>query len=147
MTKKRELAEVISQEKAARGIYSMWIRTESAKEAKPGQFISMYANDGSKLLPRPISICEIDREGGALRVVYRVTGKNTGTEEFSRLKAGDTLPIVGPLGNGFPYEKAEGKKRSLLAEESECRRSWNWRRRWSAKRSRSSSDTGTRRRF
>ena len=132
MTKKRELAEVISQEKAARGIYSMWIRTESAKEAKPGQFISMYSNDGSKLLPRPISICEIDREGGALRVVYRVTGKNTGTEEFSRLKAGDTLPIVGPLGNGFPYEKAEGKKAFLigggigvppileLAKEMEC---------------------------
>ena len=62
----------------------------------------MYTNDGSKLLPRPISICEIDREGGKLRVVYRVTGEKTGTEQFSKMKAGDTIPVIGPLGNGFP---------------------------------------------
>ena len=81
-----------------------------ARKAKPGQFISMYTNDGSKLLPRPISICEIDKEQGMLRVVYRVTGENTGTKQFSEMKAGDTLPIIGPLGNGFPYELADGKR-------------------------------------
>ena len=86
--KKKEKAQVISQERIAQDIYSMWIKTEAAAEAKPGQFISMYTNDGSKLLPRPISICEIDTENGSLRVVYRVTGKNTGTEEFSKLQAG-----------------------------------------------------------
>ena len=37
----------------------------------------------------------------SLRVVYRVTGKNTGTELFSRMKAGDTIPVLGPLGNGI----------------------------------------------
>ena len=62
----------------------------------------MYTTDGSKLLPRPISICEIDKENGRLRVVYRVTGPKTGTEEFSKLKAGDIIPVIGPLGNGFP---------------------------------------------
>ena len=114
MTKKKENALVISQEMLAPDIYSMWIRTEAAAEAKPGQFISMYTNDGSKLLPRPISICEIDRREGRLRVVYRVTGKDTGTEEFSKMKAGDTIPVIGPLGNGFPYEKAEGKRVFLM---------------------------------
>ena len=114
MTKKKENALVISQEMLAPDIYSMWIRTEAAAEAKPGQFISMYTNDGSKLLPRPISICEIDRREGSLRVVYRVTGKDTGTEEFSKMKAGDTIPVIGPLGNGFPYEKAEGKRVFLM---------------------------------
>ena len=74
----------------------------------------MYTNDGSRLLPRPISICEIDREKGMLRVVYRVTGPGTGTEMFSRLKAGDTIPVIGPLGNGFPYEKAEGRRVFLM---------------------------------
>src|SRR5699024_4606170 len=77
-------------------------------------FISMYTNDGSRLLPRPISICEINKEEGSLRVVYRVTGKNTGTELFSRMKAGETIPVIGPLGNGFPYEKASGKKVFLM---------------------------------
>src|SRR5699024_474348 len=60
MTKKKEQVQIISQEQLAEGIFSMWICTEAAKTAKPGQFLSMYTNDGTKLLPRPISICEID---------------------------------------------------------------------------------------
>ena len=30
------------------------------------------------------------------------------------MKAGDTIPVIGPLGNGFPFEKAEGKKVFLM---------------------------------
>lgn len=112
--KKKEQAVVISQEQLADGIYSMWIRTEASRTAKPGQFLSLYTNDGTKLLPRPISICEIDAENGSLRVVYRVTGEHTGTESFSRMKAGDTIPVIGPLGNGFPLERAAGKKVFLM---------------------------------
>ena len=112
--KRKENAVVISQEMLADGIFSMWLRTEAAQTAVPGQFISMYTNDGTKLLPRPISICEIDKAEGALRVVYRVTGENTGTKQFSEAKAGDTIPVIGPLGNGFPLEKAEGKKAFLM---------------------------------
>ena len=114
MNRKKENAVVISQEMLADGIFSMWLRTEASQAAVPGQFISMYTNDGSKLLPRPISICEIDKAEGALRVVYRVTGENTGTKQFSECKAGDTIPVIGPLGNGFPLEKAEGKKAFLM---------------------------------
>ena len=114
MTKKKENARVISQEMLAPDIYSMWLQTEAASEAKPGQFIFVYTNDGSKLLPRPISICEIDKAAGRLRIVYRVTGKDTGTEQFSKMSAGDTVPVIGPLGNGFPYEKAAGKKVFLM---------------------------------
>lgn len=114
MNRKKENAVVISQEMLADGIFSMWLRTEAAQMAVPGQFISMYTNDGTKLLPRPISICEIDKAESALRVVYRVTGENTGTKQFSEAKAGDTIPVIGPLGNGFPLEKAEGKKAFLM---------------------------------
>ena len=112
--RKKETVLVVSQEQIADNIFSMWIQTEAAASAKPGQFISMYTNDGTKLLPRPISICEIDKANGRLRVVYRVTGEKTGTKEFSQMKAGDTIPVVGPLGNGFPLEKAEGKKAFLM---------------------------------
>ena len=112
--RKKETALVVSQEQLADNIFSMWIQTEAAASAKPGQFISMYTNDGTKLLPRPISICEIDKVNGRLRVVYRVTGEKTGTKEFSQMKAGDTIPVIGPLGNGFPLEKAEGKKAFLM---------------------------------
>lgn len=112
--KRKENAVVLSQKQLADSIFSMWIKTEAAQTAKPGQFISMYTTDGTKLLPRPISICEIDREAGSLRVVYRVTSETAGTKQFSALKEGDIIPIVGPLGNGFPLEKAEGKKAFLM---------------------------------
>ncbi len=103
--KYKEIVEVVSQEQIATAIYSMWIYSENmAKAAKPGQFISVYTNDTGKLLPRPISICEIDKEAGRLRIVYRVTGENTGTELFSRLTTGDRIDVMGPLGNGFPTE-------------------------------------------
>ena len=114
MARKKEDAVILSQERIAQDIYSMWIRTETAQTAVPGQFLSMYTNDGSKLLPRPISICEINRTDGSLRVVYRVTGRHTGTELFSRMQEGDTIPVIGPLGNGFPYEKAQGKRAFLI---------------------------------
>ncbi len=114
VNRKKENAVILSQEKIASGIFSMWLKTEAALQARPGQFISMYTGDESRLLPRPISICEIDGEKGALRVVYRVTGPGTGTELFSRMKAGDTIPVIGPLGNGFPLERAAGKKAFLI---------------------------------
>lgn len=105
----KEQAIIIRQEEIADDIYSMWLRTEEiAAHAKAGQFVSVYCNEGSRLLPRPISICEIDREKGTLRIVYRVVGK--GTEEFSKAEAGDSFEILGPLGNGFPIEEAKGKK-------------------------------------
>lgn len=101
----KEQAAVVSRERIAEGIYSMWLATENiAANAKAGQFISMYTNEADKLLPRPISICEIDALKGQLRVVYRVTGENTGTEKFSQMKAGETIEILGPLGNGFTKE-------------------------------------------
>ncbi len=99
----KELAIIIRQEEIADNIYSMWLRTEQiAQYAKAGQFVSLYCNDGSRLMPRPISICEIDKGDGAIRIVYRVAGE--GTKEFSVLHTGEQLEVVGPLGNGFPQK-------------------------------------------
>ena len=97
-------AQVVSQEALTDDICSMWIQAdEIAKAAKPGQFISVYTKDKSKVLPRPISLCEIDKEQGRLRIVYRVVG--AGTKEFSAYQAGDDIEIMGPLGNGFPLKE------------------------------------------
>ena len=110
-TKTKESLKIVSQEEIGTGIFSMWLQADRmAETARPGQFLSLYTRNGSKLLPRPISICEIDRENGRIRLVYRVTGKNTGTEEFSKLHPGIQVEALGPLGNGFPLEEAEGKK-------------------------------------
>ena len=110
--KKKETALVLEQTTIATDVYSMWIQTSLAKEAAPGQFISVYPGDKSTLLPRPISICEVDQEKESLRIVYRIAGK--GTTEFSGYQAGDKVQILGVLGNGFPLEKAEGKRAFLI---------------------------------
>lgn len=106
-------AEVAVQEKLAEGIYSMWIDAEPvAAQVKAGQFVSVYSRDGARLLPRPVSLCEADKEKGRIRLVYRVAG--AGTKEFSRYQAGDPVDILGPLGNGFPLEGMAGKKAFLI---------------------------------
>lgn len=72
---------------------SKQIKSHSMQKA--GQFISIYCEDGSRLLPRPISICEIDKEDCALHLVYRIAG--AGTEEFSQKQTGDHLSVMDRL--------------------------------------------------
>ena len=68
--KYKEQAVIIRQEEISYGIYSMWLKTDRiAALAKPGQFLSVYCHEGSRLLPRPISICETDRADRAVRIV------------------------------------------------------------------------------
>ena len=103
MAKLKMTAAVTSQVQLAEGIYDLRLAAgEIAAQAVPGQFVSLYSKDGSRLLPRPISLCGIDKEKGELRLVYRVAGK--GTAEFSGMRTGMQLKVVGPLGNGFPQK-------------------------------------------
>lgn len=102
MAKVQEMAIVLEQRILAEGVYSMWLSTSIAKEAVPGQFVSLYCEEHSRLLPRPISICEIDKKRSAIRLVYRLAGE--GTREFSALQTDDEVKVLGPLGNGFPLE-------------------------------------------
>lgn len=141
--KQKQTAHVLSQREIAPDIYDMWIETSLAAQARPGQFLGIYPKDRSTLLPRPISICEVNagadaeeadagrgsvdlternavRLSGvnALRIVYRIAG--AGTREFSTYRAGDSIELLGPLGNGFPMfpmettEKGAGKKVFLM---------------------------------
>ncbi|MCR4650971.1 MAG: dihydroorotate dehydrogenase electron transfer subunit [Lachnospiraceae bacterium] len=111
--KKKVNSTVLSQEELASDIYSLWIESELAADVKPGQFVGVYPSDKSTLLPRPISICEVNDERTALRLVYRTAGK--GTREFSHLKKGRNVQLLGVLGNGFPVDECEGKDVILIA--------------------------------
>ena len=110
--KQKLTATVLSQREIAPRIYDMWIATELAAQAHAGQFIGVYPKNKSTLLPRPISICQVSEQKDALRIVYRIAGQ--GTAEFSAYEEGDTVEILGILGNGFPLEAAEGKKVFLM---------------------------------
>lgn len=107
----RERVKIAWADEIATDVYEMCFETKDiAKEAKPGQFISVYSNDGSRLLPRPISICGID--GDKIRIVYRVVGK--GTAEFATMHAGEELEIQGPLGNGYDIAKVDKTTKAIL---------------------------------
>lgn len=110
--KKKVTATVVSQEQIAERIYDLRLETELAQDARAGQFVALYPHNAATLLPRPISICETDRAEGQLRLVYRVAGK--GTAEFSTYGAGDTLDVLGVLGNGFPVARAAGRRVFLM---------------------------------
>jgi dihydroorotate dehydrogenase electron transfer subunit len=100
MDKFKEQTTVLSQKEIADGIYDLMLQTKDiAGAAKAGQFVSVYCKDASRLLPRPISLCGIDRAKGIIRLVYRVAGD--GTKELSALKPGERVTVLGPLGNGF----------------------------------------------
>lgn len=111
MGKTKVSATVMFHEQIASDVYSLYLQVgEMAKEAVPGQFVSIYCKEGSRLLPRPISICEALPDKGQLRVVYRVVG--AGTKEFSKLHAGAEVEVMGPLGNGYTLRD---KKAVLIA--------------------------------
>ncbi len=113
MAKIQCMARVLESAELQTGIFSLWLEVpEIAVQAKAGQFVSLYSKDRDHLLPRPISLCEIDREEGKLRLVYRVVG--FGTEEFSGLQAGDEIKVLGPLGNGFPVEDRKEEDRAVV---------------------------------
>ena len=110
--KMKKEAKVLSQSFLSEGIYDMWLETPMAGDVKPGQFVGVYPVNKATLLPRPISICEVDTERSAIRLVYRVVG--SGTAEFALYQPGDYIMILGPLGNGFPLEKAAGKRAVVM---------------------------------
>ena len=99
----RYKAKVYSQSELMTDIYSLWLEIPHlVSRAHSGQFVSLYTNDPSRLLPRPISIADLDKENGRIRLVYRIAGE--GTRQFSKLTEGDTVDVIGPLGNGYNTE-------------------------------------------
>lgn len=99
---------ICSKEYLTEDIVSMWILAEDiAEKAVAGQFVSIYCDSKSELLPRPVSICDTDRNRGLIRLVFRIVGK--GTSEFSAKEKGDSIYITGPLGNGYVDCETSGK--------------------------------------
>lgn len=75
-----------------------------AREARPGQFVNVRVSDTlDPLLRRPLSIADV--VGEEVRLLVQIRGK--GTRLLAEKMAGDTLSLVGPLGNGFPVVEKE----------------------------------------
>ena len=58
--KAKVTGRVLSQRALAENVFDLKIQTDLADEAGAGQFVGVYPKDKSTLLPRPISICEVN---------------------------------------------------------------------------------------
>lgn len=102
---------ILSKEKIADSTYSFTISCpDAAKEAKAGQFVHIKAEGYT--LRRPISICEINKEKGTIRIVFEVRGG--GTDKLSQLCAGDEINMIAPLGNGFTVNNVSEDKNIIV---------------------------------
>jgi dihydroorotate dehydrogenase electron transfer subunit len=74
-----------------------------AAAARAGQFVHVRTGDWSGLvLRRPFTINTADRATGAISVHFREVGR--GTAWMSRLRPGERLSMLGPLGQGFQLD-------------------------------------------
>lgn len=97
---------IISKKNLAKGIFDIEVLCpEVAELSKAGQFVQAAAE--GFFLRRPISICDIDKKKGTIRLVFEIRGK--GTEKLAGLNTGDTIDLIAPLGNGFKVLE-KGKK-------------------------------------
>ncbi len=104
---RREIA-IYSREELCGGYFILWIwDDELSKKSKPGQFFEIRAHaslhdawDSQRIpkLYKPISIYE--NSGG--RIGFFIKNVGPGTSALARLRAGDMLELIGPLGNSFP---------------------------------------------
>ena len=105
---KQVLAPIVSCTEAMPGSYLIWVEAmEIAAGARSGQFVTIRCGE-DVLLRRPLSIHRTD--GGKLALLFAIVGQ--GTEWLSKRTAGESLDILGPLGNGFKIH--QGSQRLLL---------------------------------
>ena len=104
---KQSIFTIVSNIALTDSVYKMVLQGDTSAITAPGQFVNLKL-DGL-YLRRPISVC--DMEGDKLTIVYKAVGK--GTEQMSRMEAGEKVDILTGLGNGYDMSLS-GDKPVLL---------------------------------
>ena len=96
-------AVILARETLAEGIVMLTLQApEIAASAIPGQFVNIGCD---RFLRRPLGIAGTDPEAGTILVGIQVKGE--GTRDLAGRKAGTSLSVLGPLGNGFDLNGVE----------------------------------------
>ena len=99
------LAKVVSNQALNQDTYLLSLACELGPW-RPGQFVMLkVASSYEPFLRRPFGILSAD--GGLVEIYYKVKGG--GTQAMSRLCPGNTVDLLGPLGNGFGICAAEAR--------------------------------------
>jgi dihydroorotate dehydrogenase electron transfer subunit len=99
-----EAGEVVAVEPLGGGLVELSVRLpHAAARVRPGEFAQLRCGDPPlPLLRRPFSIAWVD--GEVCGFVFEPVGE--GTRRLARLRAGDPLPSLAPLGTGFTLPAA-----------------------------------------
>ena len=111
MTMRLAAAELVDSREILPG---QWLQAYHAPElavgSRAGQFVHIRTGDFSGMvLRRPFSINTADPATGIVTIHFRVIGR--GTEWFTRLRPGDRIDLLGPLGRPF---EVDPRSRHLL---------------------------------
>ncbi|HTQ36045.1 MAG TPA: dihydroorotate dehydrogenase electron transfer subunit [Steroidobacteraceae bacterium] len=94
-----EDATVLSHEAFAGRQYVLRLAApETAARATAGSFVHL-AVDPAVPMRRPLSIMRVDRAAGWIELLYKIHG--AGLQVLATRRAGDTLNLLGPIGQGF----------------------------------------------
>lgn len=102
MTKYSGYYPILNKEKTSPSVIKFTLEApEIAQSSQPGQFVQVRSSETYfPLWPRPFSIFDAESETGKIVLVFKVAG--CGTSQMANKISGQTLHILGPLGNGFP---------------------------------------------
>ena len=113
--KKTGAAEIVANRELANPEYRELVLNapEVADRAVPGQFVHVRLASAllAPLLRRPFGIA--GRSGGEILILMKIRGGFT--RIVAGMKPGEILDLIGPLGNGFRKEAAEGTTAILVA--------------------------------
>lgn len=96
-----EYCEVVANWQVATNQFEIQLHSPIvARHAQPGQFVQLRVQTGCEpLFGRPFSVFRTFPERGDFSVIYLVRG--TFTQLLAQKKPGDSVFVVGPLGNRF----------------------------------------------
>lgn len=92
---KQSIFKITENTQLTATVFKMKLQGDVSDITSSGQFVNIKL-DGL-YLRRPISVC--DSEDGVLTLIYKVVGR--GTEQMSKMQAGEELDILTGLGNGY----------------------------------------------
>jgi dihydroorotate dehydrogenase electron transfer subunit len=108
-----QTVEIVSNERDTDSYFRLVLRApQIAPLVQPGQFAHVRILPlKDALLRRPFSIFQV--AGDTFSILYKTVGK--GTDALARMRAGEEVGIIAPLGHGFTVPKRGGETPLLVA--------------------------------
>ena len=120
-----QTVQIVSNERDTDLYFRLVVRApQIAPLVQPGQFAHVRILPlKDALLRRPFSIFQVS--GDTLSILYKTVGK--GTEVLSRMRPGEELSMIGPLGHGFTVPQPAARLRCWSPAATAWRRCTCWR--------------------